>query len=178
MRGASRRHLIRSVGPGVVLALAAAACSGGPAGAGPTAGSVGSPPPGGATSVPAGSAEAGGGVIDYCGLFTSAEVGAILGKPVGAGSGTGFICAWTTADGSGTAGVYRSLAGLYDEAAAQPGYHSVSGIGDKAAIGPSLLGGTEAIAVSNDAYWLVRLDPSPSDDTLLGFLRQFIARGQ
>jgi hypothetical protein len=179
MLGPSRRDSIRRIGSGIVLALAVAACSTSPAGAGPTGAAAGSTPagPGGAATVPPGSS-APGAATDYCSLFTDAEIGAILGKAVSSGSGSGFVCAWTTADGAGSASIFRSLPGLYEDAVAQPGYRSVSGIGDKAAIGPSALGGIEAIAVANDAYWLVRLDPSPSDDALLGFLRQLLARGQ
>jgi hypothetical protein len=180
MRGPSRRHRIRNIGSGLVLVLAAAACSNAPAGAGATSGSAGSTPagPGALSTIPPVSLGSAADKTDYCTLFTAAEIGAILGKAVGAGSGSGFVCTWTAADGVSAASIYRSLPVLYDEAAAQPDHHPVSGIGDKAAIGPSLLGGTEAIALSNGAYWLVRLSPSPSDDTLLGFLRELISRGQ
>jgi hypothetical protein len=179
MLGPSRRHSIRRIGSGLVLALAAAACSSSPAGAGPTGATAGSTPagPGAAATLPPASS-APGAATDYCGLFTSAEIGVILGKAVGPGSGSGFVCAWTTTDGSASASIYRSLPGLYEDAAAQPEYREVSGIGDKAAIGPSVLGGIEAIAVADGAYWLVRLDPSPSDDALLAFLRELITRGQ
>jgi hypothetical protein len=167
-------------GSALALALATAACSSAPAGAGATSGSAGSTPagPGATATISSGSSAGGADNIDYCGLFTAAEIGATLGQAVGAGEGSGFVCTWTATNGSATASVYRSLAGLYEDAAAQPDFRAVSGIGDKAAIGPSVLGGTEAIAVANDAYWLVRLDPSPSDDALLGFLRQLISRGQ
>jgi len=179
MRGPSRSRRIRMIGSGLALAVVAAACSSGP-GAGQTSGAGGSTPTGPAAVATTSSGTSAGGAdkTEFCTLFTSAEIGATLGQAVGAGEGSGFLCTWTATSGSGTASVYRSLPGLYEDAAAQPDFHTVSGIGDKAAIGPSPLGGMEAIAVANDAYWLVRLDPSSSDDALLAFLRQLIERGR
>jgi hypothetical protein len=133
---------------------------------------------------------AGTSAIDYCALFTTAQVGAALGKPVKAGHVPEVAtdaCQWDAVDGKGVVSISATLAGVWFDMSGHASQRSVQGIGQKAYIGVSPLGGVQAGAVVtcgqrcptltvDNAFYHVRLDPSPSDDAILGFLRDFIGR--
>ena len=133
---------------------------------------------------------AGTSAIDYCALFTTAQVGAALGKPVKPGHAPGTAtdaCQWDAVDGKGVVSISATLAGVWFDMSGHASQRSVQGIGQKAYIGVSPLGGVQAGAVAacghrcptltvDNAFYHVRLDPSPSDDAILGLLRDFIGR--
>jgi Protein of unknown function (DUF3558) len=163
----------------VAVTLLVAACSG--TGATPTQPAVqaSESTPGGPTQ----DAEAStGAATDYCSIFTTDRLTSLFGGPVHVGdtSGTaGTGCVWDTADGSGELSILEQpLAVLYDDLAGQAGQHAVTGIGDKATIGSSELGGTVAGAVANGHYFTVLINPAPAEDIVVGLLRDFVsARG-
>jgi hypothetical protein len=128
--------------------------------------------------------------VDYCALFTTAQVGAALGKPVKPGRAPEMAtdaCEWDAVDGKGVVSISATLAGVWFDMSGHASQRSVQGIGQKAYIGVSPLGGVQAGAVAacgqrcptltvDNAFYHVRLDPSPSDDAVLGILRDFIGR--
>jgi len=128
--------------------------------------------------------------IDYCAMFTTAQIGAALGKPVKPGRVPELAtdaCQWDAVDGKGVVSISATLAGVWFDMSGHASQRSVQGIGQKAYIGVSPLGGVQAGAVAacgkrcptltvDNAFYHVRLDPSPSDDAVLGLLRDFIAR--
>jgi hypothetical protein len=127
---------------------------------------------------------------NYCTLFTTDQIAAALGKPVKAGHVPDMAtdaCQWDAANGKGVVTVMATLAGIWNDLRAHEGLRSVQGIGQKAYVGMSAAGGTQAGAVAacggkcpamtiDNAFYLVRLDPAPSDDAVLGLLREFIKR--
>jgi hypothetical protein len=126
----------------------------------------------------------------YCTLFTTDQIAAALGKPVEAGHLPEMAtdaCQWDAANGKGVVTVMATLAGIWNDMIGHEGLRRVQGIGQKAYVGISGAGGTQAGAVApcggkcpamtvDNAFYLVRIDPAPSDDAVLGLLREFIKR--
>ena len=123
--------------------------------------------------------EAGNTSGDYCTTFTREQIGAALGKPVKPGRVPELAtdgCQWDATDAKGTVFIQRYFAGLWNDLSTGAGQRSVQGIGEKAYIGPSPLGGVQAGAVAGDSFYLVRIDPAPADDAVTGLLRTFVTR--
>jgi hypothetical protein len=128
--------------------------------------------------------------IDYCAMFTTAQIGAVLGQPVKPGHVPEMAtdaCQWDAMDGKGVVSISATLAGVWYDLSGHKGQRSVQGIGQKAYIGLSPIGGVQAGGVAvcgqrcptltiDNAFYHVRLDPAPSDDAVLGLLRDFISR--
>jgi hypothetical protein len=169
-----------------VLLTAVPACSGS---AGPAA-RVSASADAAAASGSKAASSAGASAIDYCALFTTAQVGAALGKPVKPGQVPEMAtdaCQWDAVDGKGVVSISATVAGVWFDMSGHASQRSVQGIGKKAYIGVSAIGGVQAGAVAacgqrcptltvDSAFYHVRLDPSPSDDAVLGLLRDFIDR--
>jgi hypothetical protein len=141
------------------------------------------------SAVPA-KAAANNATTSYCTLFTTDQMAATLGKPVKAGhvpEMASDACQWDAASGKGVVTVMATLAGIWNDMRAHEGLRPVQGIGQKAYVGISAAGGMQAGAVAacgtkcpamtvDNAFYLVRIDPAPSDDVVLGLLREFIKR--
>jgi hypothetical protein len=125
----------------------------------------------------------------YCTLFTTDQIAAALGKPVKAGHVPEMAtdaCQWDAATGKGVVTVMATMAGIWNDMIGHEGLRRVQGVGQKAYVGISGAGGTQAGAVApcgkcpamtvDNAFYLVRIDPAPSDDAVLGLLREFIKR--
>ncbi len=195
---------------GVVLCLAAAVAgcsSAGGAGAstGPAASPIASVPaaaatPDGGTPAVAESpapadpssggtdAGSGSGDTDYCAVFSLDRIASVVGAPVHVGDisdlyGTG--CRWFTADGKN--GVLIGLSPVhlgYDDIAAQGGQKPVTGVGDKATIGPWAFywengdgphTGVQAAALAGDGFATVLVSPVVPDDAVIGLLKDLVA---
>jgi hypothetical protein len=135
-------------------------------------------------------ARAANAATNYCALFTSEEIAAALGKPVKAGFVPDMAtdaCQWDAVSGKGVVTVMATLAGIWNDMIGHEGLRRVQGIGQKAYVGIAAVGGTQAGAVAacagkcpsmavGDAFYIVRIDPAPSDEAVLGLLREFIKR--
>jgi hypothetical protein len=117
---------------------------------------------------------------DYCALFTTEQIGVALGRSVKPGyvdpAKATAGCQWDAADSKGSVLIQALPAGMWYDLSGGTGQRSVQGIGEKAYIGPSPLGGVQAGAVAGDTFYLVRLNPAPAADATTGLLRTFISR--
>src|SRR5262249_19892737 len=87
----------------------------------------------------------------YCSLFTSDQIASMLGKPVKAGSAPEMAtdaCQWDAASGKGVVTVMATAAGIWNDMFRPQRQRQVPGIGQKAYVGMSAAGGTEAGAVA------------------------------
>ena len=126
----------------------------------------------------------------YCALFTTEQIAAALGKPVKAGRVPEMAtdaCQWDAVTGKGEVTVMATLAGIWNDAIGHSGLRPVTGIGQKAYVGIAPQGGKQAGAVApcgtkcpaltiDNAFYVVTVNPAPSDDTVVGLLREFIKR--
>jgi hypothetical protein len=95
-------------------------------------------------------------------------------------------CQWDAASGQGIVSIRAMPAGLWNDLSGRTSQRPVQGVGQKAYIGPSSVGGVEAGAVApcdqcpaltvENAFYLVRVDPPRPDDAVIGLLRDFITR--
>ena len=178
------RHTARLVLAPLVIAGTLAACGGGPPAG--TAGPIATPGQTLAVSAPAATSgsptvPAGGTGSGYCSLFTSDEVGALLGASVGAGQpqpAKPDNCYWGTADGT------TVLIQKAPEIACEGEKAGVTGLGHGVFdgdyfAGTSAAGGTIAGVPIGDSCFEVRVVPTtPKADAaaVLAFLKTFVQR--
>ena len=184
----TRTLLIRRLAAAVVI-LVVAACSS-PAGATLAPQVTQAVRPSGPVATMASSPVAGGGGSGGpCAVFTTDKIASIVGQPVHVGDlstmgGTG--CQWVTADGKAGVVIQRYPSQLgYADIAQDTGQTAVTGIGDKATIGPTAFYGpspdgpfdaTIAAAIVGQGFDSVLVAPPPtSKDVVLGLLKDLIA---
>jgi hypothetical protein len=191
----NRASLGRSVlAPLAVLLLVGACSASGTASSAP-ASSAPTQPAGGSASVDPGPSVGAGGSVDpgtgdgtdYCAVFTLDRLAAIVGQPVHLGDQSmlfGQGCRWDTADGKGGVVIQRMDMQLgFGDIATQDGQHPLAGVGDQATIGPGAFAdaagdlhtGTLAAAIVNQGFASVTVAPRPSDEVVIGLLRDLIA---
>lgn len=120
------------------------------------------------------------GAADFCALFTTRQIADALGKPVNGGRANPGMgadgCQWDAMDARGTVLIQVLPAAMWADLAPGAGHRLVTGIGEKAYLAPSPLGGVQGGAVHGDSLYFVRLDPAPADGVALGLLRNFVGR--
>ncbi len=178
---------------GLACLLLVAACSASPASrattasTAPSASEAAAATSGAGDPSPSGSQEGTGrpaGETDDYTLFTTDRLAALVGQPVHVGDTSllfGMGCRWDTADGRGGVVIQHQPVHLgCGDIAAQDGQHPVTGVGDEATIGPAAFYGTNgdgpfdatiAAAIVGEGFVSVVMAPAPSDDTVVGLLR-------
>jgi hypothetical protein len=139
----------------------------------------GGPTPSVAASVSTDPGSAASGTADICKVFTTDEIGSAVGQPVHLGDSSllfGAGCRYDTADGTGELIIQALLPGQYNDLVGGSDQHTVSGIGEKAFFGPSVIGGVLAGAVANNTFYTVQVNPAPPEAKVLDLLRTFISR--
>jgi hypothetical protein len=118
---------------------------------------------------------------DPCGVFTTEQIATALGKKVMAGRVPPQApegCQWDAADGRGTVMIQPFPAGLWFDLSGRTGQRPVPGVGEKAYIGPSPLGGVQAGAVAGEVFYLVRMNPAPADGAVIALLGKYVAQSK
>ena len=102
-----------------------------------------------------------GGETDDCALFTTDRLASVVGEPVHVGDTSllfGMGCRWDTADGRGGVVVQHQPVHLgYGDIAAQDEQRAVA-------------------AIVGDGFVSVTVAPAPSDDAVIGLLRELAGR--
>jgi len=115
-----------------------------------------------------------------CAMFTRERISGVLGMPVKAGRGESSeltaSCSWDAADGHGRVVAQRLPGGIWNDLSGHDGQRTIPGIGDKAYVGVSPTGGVQAGAVSAGTFYHVVVDPAPSEDDVVRFLRAFLSQ--
>jgi hypothetical protein len=180
MQRASNRFLATLVSFGAAVALSA--CSGGAPGTtgAPVTGLSSNQAPA-VTGAPGHSEVTGGGGAggDYCSLFTTDEIGAVLGTKVGVANQNPDpnTCVWFTSDGT-TVLLKKDTADTCtgDESLVEAqGGGQIQG---STFVGPAIAGAVIAGTVVNGACYeaVVANGPTPKLDALANLLQQFIQR--
>src|ERR1700742_3669684 len=117
-----------------------------------------------------------------CKLFSVAEVSKALGKPAAAGlydaAKAENGCEWKAESGKGHVTILIMARGQWFDSVGGQDQRPFSGVGEKAYIGPSGLGGIQAGAIAGDHFYLVLIDPPAADSVARDLLKTFIARSQ
>jgi len=115
---------------------------------------------------------------DICAMFTLERISGVLGMPVKTGRGESSeltaSCSWDAVDGHGRVFAQKLPGGIWNDLSGHDGQRTISGIGDKAYVGVSPAGGVQAGAVAAGSFYHVVVDPAPSEDDVVRFLRAFL----